>query len=47
LRVEEVEVDLQSRRNELWQVEAELFLNAVDILALAGEDLSAVLTTDR
>ena len=47
LRVEEVEVDLQSRRNELWQVEAELFLNAVDILALAGEDLSEVLTTDR
>lgn len=43
LRVEEVELDLFSRQNELWQVEAELFLNAVSILAVVGEDLAAVL----
>jgi outer membrane protein TolC len=43
LRVDEVELDLLSRRNELWQIEAELFLNAVEILAVTGNDLAAVL----
>ncbi|HKK49636.1 MAG TPA: TolC family protein, partial [Alkalispirochaeta sp.] len=43
LRVDEVELDLLSRRNELWQVEAELYLNGVEILAVAGEELSAIL----
>lgn len=43
LRVEEVELDLFSRQNELWQVEAELFLNAVSILSVVGEDLATVL----
>lgn len=43
LRVDEVRLDLLSRENELWQVEAELFLNAIGILAARGEDLSEVL----
>tara|TARA_B100000614_G_scaffold16300_1_gene13563 strand:- start:137 stop:1654 length:1518 start_codon:yes stop_codon:yes gene_type:complete len=40
LRLDEVELDLFSRRNELWQVRAELYLNAVDIRAALGEDLA-------
>ncbi|MFW5693778.1 MAG: TolC family protein [Alkalispirochaeta sp.] len=47
LRVDEVELDLLSRRNELWQVEAELYLNSVAILAAAGEDLATVLSDDQ
>ncbi|MFW5826570.1 MAG: TolC family protein [Alkalispirochaeta sp.] len=43
LRVDEVELDLLSRRNELWQVEAELYLNGVEILAVAGEELATIL----
>jgi outer membrane protein TolC len=43
LRVDEVELDLRSRRNELLQVQGELFLNAIQILALLGEDLAEVL----
>ena len=46
LRVDEVELDLISRRNEQQQVQAELFLNAVDILATVGEDVSEILLTD-
>lgn len=38
LRVDEVELDLISRRNERWEVTAELFLNAIDILAVIGEE---------
>lgn len=41
LRVDEVELDLLSRENELWQVRAELFLNAVGILAARGDELGA------
>ena len=44
LRVNEVELDLRTRRNELWQITAELFLNAVDILSVRGIDLSAALS---
>ncbi|MDA3950424.1 MAG: TolC family protein [Spirochaeta sp.] len=43
LRVAEVELDLQSRENERWQVTAELFLNAVDVLSVRGTDIPAVL----
>jgi outer membrane protein TolC len=43
LRVDEVELDLRSRRNELLQVQGELFLTAIQILALLGEDLAEVL----
>lgn len=43
LRVDEVELDLLSRQNELWQIEAERFLNSVEILAVTGNDLGAVL----
>ncbi len=42
LRVEEVELDLLSRRNELWRAEVELFLNAVEIRAVLGDDLLAL-----
>lgn len=42
LRVDEVALDLTSRENEAWQVAAELFLNALDILALTGGDLEEV-----
>ncbi|MEX2445408.1 MAG: TolC family protein [Alkalispirochaeta sp.] len=45
LRVDEVELNVLSRQNELRQVEAELFLNGVAILAVAGEDLAEVLGT--
>jgi outer membrane protein TolC len=43
LRVDEVQLDLLSRRNELLQVQGELFLNAIQILSLLGEDLAAIL----
>ena len=42
LRVEEVELDLLSRSNELWRAEAELFLNAVEIRAVQGDDLQTL-----
>ncbi len=42
LRVEEVALDLTVRENERWQVEAELFLNAVQIAAAVGRDLSVL-----
>ena len=44
IRVDEVELDLRSRQNELWQVTAELFLNAIDILSTRGFDIAAVLS---
>ena len=43
LRVAEVELDLRSRQNERWEVTAELFLNAVDILSVRGVEIPAVL----
>jgi outer membrane protein TolC len=46
LRVDEVELDLRSRRNELLQVRGELFLNAIQILALLGEDLATILVEE-
>ena len=41
LRVDEVELDLVSRRNEAWKVSAELFLNALDILGVGGYDIAS------
>lgn len=41
LRLEEVELDLMSRRQEAQRISGELFLNALEILSLAGEDLAA------
>lgn len=44
LRVDEVRLDLQARRDERRQIEAELFLNALEILALAGIDLAEAIS---
>ena len=43
LAVDEVELDLVSRQNEAWQAEANLYLNALEILTTIGRDLSAEL----
>ncbi len=43
LRVDEVALDLAARENEAWQIRAELFLNALDLLAAAGDDVADVL----
>ena len=43
LRVQEVELDLLSRRNELSEVQGELFLNTVEVMATIGEDLPSFL----
>ncbi len=39
LLLEEVTLDLVSRQNEAWEVEASLFLNGLEILSVAGRDL--------
>lgn len=39
LRRDEILLDLRSRENELWQVQAELFLNTLDIHATLGTPL--------
>lgn len=41
LRVDEVKLDLIARQNEAWEVSAELFLNALDILAVGGYDIAS------
>ncbi len=43
LRVDEIALDLASRRNEAWQVAAELYVNALEIAATKGEALSTLL----
>lgn len=44
LKVDEVRLDLLSRRNEQFQVSGDLFLNTVDILSFLGADVAAYLT---
>jgi outer membrane protein TolC len=43
LRLEEVELDLFARQNERWQIDANLFLNTVQIYAVLGYQLDEVL----
>lgn len=40
LALDEVELDLTSRRNEAWEAQASLYLNGLEILATTGHDLA-------
>lgn len=39
LDVEEASAELESKQNQLWEIESLLFLNALDIYSLCGDDL--------
>lgn len=43
LAVDQIRLDLLSRRNELWKIDSQLFLNALDILSLSGADVGELL----
>jgi len=46
LDVKSAEAELEARRNDLWNVRVDLFLNSLDILSIAGNDLSKLITKD-